>query len=104
MNNYFNPAIKYNKISSVLNNIKYKKILGIRVEANGRLTRRNTAARAQSLLVYKGNLKDREQYVNITNNDIELMSALLLRNSQRPNTQFTFNKSKRRIGAFGVKT
>ena len=40
----------------VLNNIKYKKVTGVRLEAAGRLTKRYTASRSIFKVKYKGNL------------------------------------------------
>jgi len=91
-----------NKIKSkylkkiVLNNIKYKKISGIRLQAAGRLTKRYTASRSISKLKYKGNL------INV-NSSIKGRSSVLLRGNFRPNLQFTKLNSKTRIGSFGIK-
>ena len=80
----------------LLNNIKFKRISGIRLQAGGRLTRRYTASRSISKLRYKGSL------VNIYSS-IYNRPAALLRNSFRPNLQFTKLNSKTRIGSFGIK-
>lgn len=106
MYKYFNLSGKWrrNKITSVLTSIKYKKLWGIRIEAKGRLTRRNTAARSAFHLAYRGNLKDINKYWDKEKNFIFDMPTLLLGNSKKANTQYTFGKSKKRIGAFGIKT
>lgn len=90
------------KISNILNNIKYKWITGIRLETAGRLTRRFTAARSIYKFKYKGNLKNLDFY---TRNGINKpISTLLLRNYVKANSQYTTDKSKKRIGAFNIKT
>ena len=91
-----------NKVIDILNTVKYKWVTGARIEAAGRLTRRNTAARAVFKFRYKGNLKDRQPHETfLAKKDI---STVILRNHVKPNSQYTFTKSKRRIGAFGIKT
>jgi hypothetical protein len=91
-----------NKIKSkylkkiVLDNIRYKKISGIRIQATGRLTKRYTASRSISKLRYKGNL------INISSS-LKGRSSALLRGKFRPNLQFTKLNSKTRIGSFGIK-
>jgi len=80
----------------VFNNIKYKRISGVRLQAVGRLTKRYTASRSISKLVYKGNL------INI-NSSIKGRPSALLKGNFRPNLQFTKLNSKTRIGSFGIK-
>jgi hypothetical protein len=80
----------------VFNNIKYKRISGIRLQATGRLTRRNTASRSISKLRYKGNM------INFSSS-IKGRPSALLRGNFRPNLQFTKLNSKTRIGSFGIK-
>lgn len=81
---------------TVLNLINYKKVIGIRLEANGRLTRRHTASRSITKINYKGNL------LNIDSSYLGL-SSVLLRGNLRSNMQYTKLKSKTRIGSFGLK-
>jgi hypothetical protein len=90
------------KSMSVLNTIRYKWVSGVRLEAAGRLTRRYTAARSVFKFRYKGSLKniDYSLKTDITKKNI---STVMLRNYAKPNSQYTFTKSKRRIGAFGLK-
>ena len=90
------------KSLSVLNIIKYKWVSGVRLEAAGRLTRRYTAARSVFKYRYKGSLKniDYSQKTDISKKNI---STVMLRNSVKANSQYSFTKSKRRIGAFGIK-
>jgi hypothetical protein len=80
----------------IFNNIRYKKISGIRIQAAGRLTKRYTASRSISKIRYKGNL------INI-NSSVYGRPSALLRGKFRPNLQFTKLNSKTRIGSFGVK-
>lgn len=91
-----------NKSLSVLNIIKYKWVSGVRLEAAGRLTRRYSAARSVFKFKYKGSLKniDYSQKTNISNKNI---STVMLRNYAKSNSQYSFTKSKKRIGAFGLK-
>ena len=86
----------------LLNQIRYKWVTGVRLEAAGRLTRRFTASRAVFKFKYKGNLKniDYSLKTDVSKNNI---STVMLRNNVHPNLQYSFAKSKRRIGAFGIK-
>ena len=81
---------------SVFDSIKNKSITGIRIEAAGRLTRRNTAERSISKLSYKGNLKNMDS-------SYKGLSSVLLRGHAKFNVQYTKLKSLRRIGSFGLK-
>lgn len=89
------------KKTSILNSIKYKWITGVRLEAKGRLTKRFTASRSLFKFRYKGNLK------NVDYSGIGLLrkapSTVMLRGQVKPNLQYTFVSSKKRIGAFGIK-
>jgi hypothetical protein len=101
-NNLLNNLIEENKTSSkflkkiVLNNIKYKRVSGVRIEAAGRLTRRYTASRSQHKVRYKGNL------VNAYSS-IKGYPSSVIRGNYKPNLQYTKLNSKSRIGSFGVK-
>lgn len=90
-------------IKDTLTSLKYKWITGLRVEAKGRLTKRYAAARAVFKYKYKGTLKNLEHLKNIENK-LQSPSLFLLRSDVRPNTQYSFVPSKRRIGAFGIKS
>jgi Mitochondrial ribosomal protein (VAR1) len=81
---------------TVLKDIKYKFVTGFRLETSGRLTRRYTASRSISKLIYKGNL------LNI-NSSYKGLSSVLLKGNQKSNIQYTKLKSKTRIGSFGIK-
>jgi len=80
----------------VLNNIKYKHVTGLRLETKGRLTRRYTASRSISKLIYKGNLLNLDS-------SYKGISSVLLKGNIRSNIQYTKSKSKTRIGSFGIK-
>ena len=80
----------------IFNNIKYKRVSGVRIQTAGRLTKRYTASRSISKLRYKGNL------INI-NSSINGRPSALLRGKLRPNLEFTKLNSKTRIGSFGIK-
>lgn len=81
---------------SILDSIKHKSVTGIRIEAAGRLTRRNTAAKSVFKLKYKGNLKN-------IDSSYKGLSTTLLRGHAKSNVQYTKLKSKLRIGSFGLK-
>lgn len=90
-------------VKDILTSLKYKWITGVRVEAKGRLTKRYAAARALFKYKYKGTLKNLEHLKNIENK-LQSPSVFMLRGEARPNTQYSFVPSKRRIGAFGIKS
>jgi hypothetical protein len=100
--NLCNKLFQLNKTKSkylndvVLNNIKYKKVTGIRLEAAGRLTKRYTASRSLFKVRYKGNLINAYSSIN-------KYPSTLLRGKFRPNLQYTKLNSKSRIGSFGLK-
>ena len=83
--------------NTILNFIKNKHVSGIRIEAAGRLTRRNTAARSVFKLRYKGNIKNMDS-------SYKGLSSVLLRGHAKSNLQYTNLKSKKRIGSFGLKS
>jgi len=94
---YYNKYINKNNIEKIiLRNIKHKHITGFRLENKGRLTKRYTASRSISKLIYKGNLSNLDSSYNS-------MSSVLLRGHLKSNIQFTKLNSKTRIGSFGVK-
>lgn len=82
--------------NNVVNSIKHKSVTGIRIQASGRLTRRNTAARSVSKVRYNGNLK------NIASS-VRGFSSVLFRGYSKSNLQYTKLGSKIRIGTFGLK-
>ena len=82
--------------NAILDTIKYKSVSGLRIEAAGRLTRRNTAARSVFKLRYKGNIRNLDS-------SYKGLSSVLLRGYAKSNVQHTKLKSKLRIGSFGIK-
>lgn len=76
--------------------LKNKFISGARFEVSGRLTRRNTAARALSKLRYKGNIKNMDS-------SNKGLSTVMLRGHAKSNLQYSQLKSRIRIGSFGLK-
>lgn len=83
--------------SVVLEEIKHKRISGIRLEASGRLTKRYTASRSSSKLRYKGNL------INV-DSSYKGLSTVLLKGNLKSNIQYSKLNSKTRIGSFGIKS
>lgn len=82
--------------SYILNSLKHINMRGIRVEAKGRLTRRFTASRSVFKMKWKGGLKN-------VDSSFKGLSTIMLRGHVKSNIQYTFVKSKNRIGAYGVK-
>lgn len=81
---------------NILNSTKHKNIYGVRLEAQGRLSRRLTASRSVFKLKYKGSLKNIDSsYKNL--------SSVMLRGNTKSNIQLTKISSKTRNGAFGLK-
>lgn len=81
---------------TIIDDLKYKNILGIRIEASGRLTKRMTAARSLFKVKYKGTLKN-------IDSSYKGISSLMLRGYQKSNIQYTKLNSKSRVGSFGIK-
>ena len=101
-NNLLNKLMQSNKKISeslkkvVLNDIKYKRVSGVRLQGAGRLSKRYTASRSLHKFKYKGNL------VNVYTS-IKGYPSSVIRGNYRPNIQYTKLNSKTRIGSFGVK-
>jgi len=96
-NNYYKHILgKSNIEKTVLDNIKYKTINGVRLEAAGRLSKRLTASRSVFKLKYKGSLKNIDSSYNG-------LSSVMLRGHIKPNLQYTNISSKTRNGSFGLK-
>ena len=101
-NNSINDLLQQDKTNTkylkkiILNNIKYKRVSGVRLEAAGRLTRRFSASRSQRKVKYKGNL---ENYYS----SIKGYPTPVLRGNFKTNLQRTVINSTSRVGAFGVK-
>ena len=96
----FKNEVQAKGVLSITNNIleliKNKYVSGIRIEAAGRLTRRNTAARSVFKLRYKGNIKNMDS-------SYKGLSTVLLRGHAKSNLQYSNLRSKIRIGSFGLK-
>nr|YP_009629609.1 ribosomal protein S3 [Lecanora cinereofusca]QBP39494.1 ribosomal protein S3 [Lecanora cinereofusca] len=82
--------------NTIIKLIKHKYVSGIRIQAAGRLTRRNTAARSVFKLRYKGNIKNMDS-------SYKGLPSVLLRGYAKSNLQFSKSKSRIRIGSFGLK-
>ena len=93
---FLKDKINLNIKRIILNNIKFKKLTGVRISTAGRLTRRYTASRAQSRIKYQGNLKN--IYASVKRD-----SYVLLRSKMQPNLDYKRLSSKSRIGSFGIK-
>ena len=91
-----------NTTKEILRSLKYKWVTGARIEAKGRLTKRYAASRALFKYKYRGALRNLE-YLNNTENQFKSPSVFMLRGEHKPNNQYSFVHSKRRIGAFGIK-
>jgi hypothetical protein len=101
-NNIINGLMQQNKTNTeylkkiILNNIKYKRVSGVRLEAAGRLTRRFSASRSQRRTKYKGNLEN-------AYSSIKGYPTPVIRGNFKTNLQRTVINSTSRVGAFGVK-
>jgi hypothetical protein len=101
-NNLINGLMQQNKTNTeylkkiILNNIKYKRVSGVRLEAAGRLTKRFSASRSQRRTKYKGNLEN-------AYSSIKGYPTPVLRGNFKANLQRTVINSTSRVGAFGVK-
>jgi hypothetical protein len=89
----YNNTLLY---KNIFDSLKYKHLAGFRLEANGRLNKRYTAARSINKVKYKGSLLD-------IDSSYRGLSSVLLRNNLSPNLQYTKLNSKTRIGSFGLK-
>lgn len=96
LNNKHRPVREDSK-KVVLDEIKYKRLGGVRLEASGRLTKRYTASRSVTILKYKGNL------IN-SDSSYKGLSTVLLKGNLRSNIQYSKLKSKTRVGSFGIKS
>jgi hypothetical protein len=81
----------------ILDNIKYKNIGGARLRVKGRLTKRYRADRAVFKLKWKGGLKN-------IDSAFKGLSTVTYRGFMDSNVESFRVSSKRRIGAFGVKS
>ena len=88
---------KFKILRIVLKDLKNKHVIGVRLEGNGRLTRRLTASRSMFKSYYKGGLK------NIFSS-FQGLSAVMLKGFVNSNVQYTNINSKSRNGSFGLKS
>jgi hypothetical protein len=91
--NYNSKRKVHNKIFT---SIRYKNLGGIRLEINGRLSKRYRADRALHVLKWKGALKN-------IDSSFKRLSSVLFRGNTKSNVSYSVTKSTRRIGAFAVK-
>lgn len=80
----------------ILNSTKNKSLIGIRMQASGRITRRLVAQRTACKVRYKGSLKD-------INSSYKGLSSVVIKGYEKSCLQYTHLSNKRKIGAFGVK-
>jgi hypothetical protein len=80
----------------IFNSINYKNMGGVRLEVSGRLTKRYRADRAIYKMLWKGGL-------NNIDSSFQGKSSVVFRGFRDSNVQYSWFKSKRRIGSFAVK-
>jgi len=80
----------------IFNSINYKNMGGVRLEVSGRLSKRYRADRAIYKLRWKGGLKN-------IDSSVQGKSSVVFRGFRDSNVQYSWFKSKRRIGSFAVK-
>ena len=80
----------------IFNSINYKNISGIKLEAQGRLSKRNRADKSTFRVRLKGRLKNFDS-------SYKGLSSVNMRGYVNPNLDYSIFTSKRRIGAFAVK-
>jgi len=93
---YLKNFSKYKIRHKIMNSIKNKYTTGVRLEAAGRLSKRHTASRSVHKLRYNGSLRE------ISNINTRL-SSKMVRDTIKPNIQYTNLNSTVRIGSFGIK-
>jgi len=90
-------ASSYNKINKeIFNSINYKNVGGLRLEVNGRLSRRNRADRSFSKVKWKGGLKN-------LHSSYKKLSSVNMRGYVESNLDYSIFTSKRNLGTFAVK-
>lgn len=80
----------------IFNSINYKNLSGTRLEAKGRLSKRNRADRALLKVRWKGGLKN-------IDSSYKKLSTVDFRGYAKSNIEYSMYASKRTIGAFAVK-
>nr|YP_009577870.1 ribosomal protein S3 [Cordyceps cicadae]QBG64860.1 ribosomal protein S3 [Cordyceps cicadae]QBG64903.1 ribosomal protein S3 [Cordyceps cicadae]QZM06815.1 hypothetical protein [Cordyceps chanhua] len=76
---------------TIFNSIQYKNIEGIRIETNGRLTKRYRADRAINYKKWKGGLQKTS------------LHSTLFRGNVNPNISYSVANNTRRVGSFAIK-
>lgn len=94
--NLISSDYTHDRQKKVFKNIKNVDVSGIRIEAAGRLTKRNTAAKSVFKLRYIGNIKDMDS-------SYKGLSSVTLRGFAKSNLQHTKSESYIRIGSYGMK-
>lgn len=100
--NLFKKRYFYKKLNSlslqkkVIENIKHKYIIGFRIEAKGRLSKRHTASRSITNVKYSGSLLNLDS-------SYKGLSTVLLKGNLESSLQCTKIRSKTRIGSYGIK-
>nr|WBP63460.1 ribosomal protein S3 [Cladonia leporina] len=94
--NLISSDYTHDRQKKVFKNIKNVDVSGIRIEAAGRLTKRNTAAKSVFKLRYIGNIKDMDS-------SYKGLSSVILRGFAKSNLQHTKSASYIRIGSYGMK-
>lgn len=94
--NLISSDYTHDRQKKVFKNIKNVDVTGIRIEAAGRLTKRNTAAKSVFKLRYIGNIKDMDS-------SYKGLSSVTLRGFAKSNLQHTKSESYIRIGSYGMK-
>lgn len=84
------------KKNIIIDSIKYKHLRGVKLEANGRLTRRYRAEKAIHKLKLKGGLKN-------IDSSFKGLSNINFRGYMNSNIEYSTKISKRRVGAFAIK-
>lgn len=85
-----------NNESNVLNRLKNKSIIGVRIESAGRLTRRFTAQRGIKKIKYIGTIRN-------IDSSFKGLSTQKVRNNISSSLQYSKSGGKNRIGSFGLK-
>lgn len=84
-------AMNKNIHKEIFNSIQYKNIEGIRIETNGRLTKRYRADRAVHYRKWKGGLQKTS------------LNTTLFRGNVNPNISYSIVNNTRRVGSFAIR-
>jgi hypothetical protein len=100
-NTYFNKIFIYDNLFdniaiNVFNSVKHKFIIGVRLEAQGRLTKRLTASRSIFKFKSKGNIKN-------IDSSYKGISTVILKGNTKSNIQYTLINSNTPNGSFGLR-